>query len=241
MAHGAPDYFGTSPQGLVHRVADLAELAVRLGSPNSFDRRGNVLYLDSFNNGLAGWTIVDPGGTGWLSPVADPTKMGGVAIGCMSSASPDSGGTISRYLSIPIVGNVGLEVSFMLPQGARDMNITVNHWTGARQYGYETRWRQSTGVLSVFNAAGSYQTVATPGDLWTDGTTWYTLKMVVNATTGKYLRLILNSVTYDPSAITAFSVADTSLAHMQIRCYYAVDVAFNRLLVWDDLILTINE
>ena len=56
MAHGAPDWFGTTPQGMVHRVADLAELAARLGSPDVFDRRGNVLFMDSFENGQNNWS-----------------------------------------------------------------------------------------------------------------------------------------------------------------------------------------
>jgi len=241
MAHGAPDYFGTTPQGLVHRVADLAELAARLKSPVTFDRRGNVLYLDSFDNGLAGWTFVGSGGAAAGYALADPTHMGGVAVGIYTQATAGATSTLYRYIPLPVLGRMGVEIAFCLPLNARDVVLGFSVFTGTLQYGYFTRWRQSTGVLAVLNSAFAYQTVATLGALYTDGTTWYVLKLVFDPTTGKYVRLIFCAVQYNVSAITAWSTADATAATCEVQFSAAPNTASSITFPFDDVVVTMNE
>jgi len=67
VAHGAPDWWGTEQTSTVHLVQDVGELAARLGSIVTFDRRGNVIWLTSFEDGLQGTSFgvdhVDSKGT----------------------------------------------------------------------------------------------------------------------------------------------------------------------------------
>ena len=56
MGHGYPDYGTQGPVSTVHSIQDLGELAVRLGSIVTFDRRGNVLWLDGFDSGIGAWS-----------------------------------------------------------------------------------------------------------------------------------------------------------------------------------------
>ena len=63
MARGGPDYGASSARYTIFPVTDLGELAVRLGSPVAYDRQGNVIYTESFENGLAGWDT-DTSGAG---------------------------------------------------------------------------------------------------------------------------------------------------------------------------------
>jgi len=52
MAHGTPDWGVTASKKTIYSLHDMGELAVRLGSIVSFDRRGDVIFSDSFQNGL---------------------------------------------------------------------------------------------------------------------------------------------------------------------------------------------
>jgi len=52
MSHGAKDYSNIANVGNLYRLDDLAELAVRLGSPIDYDRRGQLQWVYSFDDGL---------------------------------------------------------------------------------------------------------------------------------------------------------------------------------------------
>jgi len=56
MAHGQPDYGMYTLANTIYRLTDMGELAARLGSINTYDRRGDVIFLDSFESGLTAWS-----------------------------------------------------------------------------------------------------------------------------------------------------------------------------------------
>ena len=56
--HGAPDYFQYRRDAVTFPLADLAELAAKLGAVRSFDGRGDVAWVDSFESGLIHWAAV---------------------------------------------------------------------------------------------------------------------------------------------------------------------------------------
>ena len=70
MTHGVQDFGASSGQNSTYGLTDLGELAVRLGSPVSFDRRGDVVMMETFEDGLDAW--VTDGLWSWLGrrPVA---------------------------------------------------------------------------------------------------------------------------------------------------------------------------
>ena len=61
MAHGTPDWGVTAGAVTTYQVTDLGELAVRLGSPISHDRRGDVIWWDDFECTLNKWQTVANG------------------------------------------------------------------------------------------------------------------------------------------------------------------------------------
>ncbi|MFH1593720.1 MAG: hypothetical protein ABID09_03365, partial [Candidatus Omnitrophota bacterium] len=61
MAHTNPDYTSKGKLNTITASTDNAELAVRLGSVVTFDRRGNVIFIDDFEGATLFWTT---GGAG---------------------------------------------------------------------------------------------------------------------------------------------------------------------------------
>lgn len=241
MSHGAPDYFGTNSQSFMHRVADLAELAARLGSSVTFDRRGNVLYVDSFDSGLSGWEETHTAGTGWVGPIAEPTHFGGVAIGAEYTPVADAYGLIYRYVALPSMTRYGFEVAFQPALNNRYLEQLFYHYDGVRVHFYGFRWYQQTGELKVMNAAGAWQTVTTIAPLIFFGYPWYIVKLVVDLDTGKYVRGMLNAITYDLSAYSALAVASDTTPVLYLSLKTVNDVADSTMAAWDDVIVTMGE
>jgi hypothetical protein len=241
MAHGAPDWFGRTPQGLVHRVADEAELAVRLGAFDLFDRRGNVLFQDSFENGLEGWVINLSGGVADIYPVMTPVRTGALAVGIYTDALADAASGVRREFGLPLISRMGSEIAFMLDDNTMDVLLWLQVVTSTWWWSYAARWRQNLGVLSVYNDAGAWQTVATPGMLNEATPTWYVIKLVCDPVNGRYTRLILNAVEYDISTIIPWNFASVQPPFCRCWIQASSSIAASREIVIDDFILTMNE
>ena len=54
---GGPDYGVWAPKDTVTALVDLAELAARLQSPYVFDRRGDVVFMDDFEDPPLKWLV----------------------------------------------------------------------------------------------------------------------------------------------------------------------------------------
>ena len=241
MAHGAPDWFGTTPQGMVHRVADLAELAARLGSPDVFDRRGNVLFMDSFENGQNNWSHGALVGVAAVYPVAYPVRTGALAVAIATDAAAGAFTHILSHFALPFISRMGAEVAFVLPANARDMFISLTVDTPGGRWAYTAMWDQPAGQLSVLNAAGAFQVIATIGALYIVDPTWHAIKLVVDPVSGMYVCVLLDGATYAIPAIAAFPTPGVFADRCTVNLSAASDVAGSREFVFDDFILTVNE
>jgi len=241
MAHGTMDYFGTNAQSFMHRVADLAELAVRLGSSDVFDRRGNVLLMDSFDSGMAGWTEAHTSGTGWVAPIIQPTHLGRLAIGCEYSSVVGATGEIARYVAMPQISNYGFEAAFQPAANNRYFEQLFDVYDGTRVYYYGFRWYQQTGELKVLNSLYAWETITTISPLVFSGYPWFVVKLVVDMDTHHYVRAMVNATTYDISAYAPYSATADMSAIIYLSLRTANDVADTTMAAFDDIIVTMNE
>jgi hypothetical protein len=226
---------------MVHRVADLAELAARLGSTNVFDRRGNVLLMDSFESGLGGWIAVPSGGAAAIYPVAAPVCTGALAVAIYTEAVAGALSNIHRWLNLPFVSRMGVEIAFSVPVNARDLRLYFMILTPTRTWYYMTRWRQTTGELSVFVHPGVYQVIATPGALYTAESAWYRLKLVTDPVHQVYQRVLFNAVEYNVSGLPATWMLAVNPLAVGVAVDACSAVAASVEFFIDDFILTINE
>ena len=79
MAGETPDYGRLSAQATVFPVTDLGELAARLGSIVSHDRRGDVIWLDGFEDGLDKWQPTTSG-SGAAVDLGDHETVGSLPL-----------------------------------------------------------------------------------------------------------------------------------------------------------------
>lgn len=209
---GLPDYaaaVGGVPVGPVYTSTDIAELAARLGSPVTFDRRGNVVWFDDFESNINKWSIrfsgngpgdtpLGVGGGAVLS--ADAVYRGSLAAKLTTPDAVGDGVNLDLFLPVATITNLGAEVSFTLDDDVWWYQITIIRRNGTVGLGGAIRYSLPGQVLTYWNSAGGRTDLIAPLDLGVapEGShQWHTLKMVADMTNGKYLRCIIDDQSID--------------------------------------------
>ena len=241
MAHGTPDYGVTAGRATVYQLTDLGELAVRLGSPVSHDRRGDVIWWDDFEWGLNKWEPAFDGTGGSVALSTARSRNG--RSSCLLTAGSDSLLTaeIDRRQALPSIARLGVEFSFanIGNFGYIELRCVARTTTGRNTF--TVRWDDATNVLQYTDSTGGLVTFATGVNLAAVATLFHTLKMVFDVAATEYVRVILDSTQYDLSGIAGEQVVATTTPYLDLRIRLFGDAAQNDQAYIDDVILTQNE
>ena len=114
MAHGTPDFGITAGARTTHQLDDLGEHAVRLGSIDAYDRRGDVYFFDDFEAIRPRYAVSAPDTGAGVGYNPDQAKSGIASL--MLTAGSDGGRVTSVETYTPGVApsRIGLEVSFLV-------------------------------------------------------------------------------------------------------------------------------
>jgi len=245
MAHGHEDFKRRTEIYITADDIDLNELAVRLGSIVNFDRRGNVIFANGFEQSIGAFrpTLVGVGSE--IIQTADYVKNGAYSLRCTVDAS--FGGTVNlaRMQAIPENKRIGIELSFTW-----NPNIRIYDWS---LWYYDGEVLYNPSVYMVPNSITNPMTLLleTPeGDIPLIPITnlkesvyfFHTLKLVADLDTKKYVRIILDDITYDISEYDIWKEDQPDEPH---RLYGTFQINGSTAGVEscciDDFILTDNE
>ena len=129
MARGAPDDSNIKVEGILHGVHELGELAVRLGSPAGWGRSGNLLYADTFKDGL-GKGVVSGTGSGDYGVLENGSwAVDGVALKITGDGNPEA--FYWLVYSLPWYGSerLGGEVSFSIDNEVKALGVSMYAYT----------------------------------------------------------------------------------------------------------------
>ncbi|GAH57763.1 unnamed protein product, partial [marine sediment metagenome] len=127
--HGKPDW-GMQVKSTVYTLDELSELAVRLGSEVFFDRRGDVLLIDNFENGRTMSFWEKDGAGSEVVITADHARSGGYSTKLVGGSTDDLYADISYRLTYPVVSKFGFETHFSIPTQFDRIEFTVWYYTG---------------------------------------------------------------------------------------------------------------
>jgi len=243
---GLPDYsaskpVGQVPVGPVYTSSDTGELAVRLGSPVSFDRRGNVIWVDDFEDNINKWWVY--GGTGGYSFAQSNERARSGAL----SGKLVTGGIDGNWLAVqsgifyPVLSRVGYEISVLLHD---DVETFIHYfWSqgGTHKNWFGLAWEQATRRLSVYDKTLGWTSIDDDIYLWAGGRVFSTLKLVVDLTTLKYVRAIVNREAFDLSAYTAYQTDLVGAPSLEIIAWLVGNPGTTPAVYIDDAIITQNE
>jgi len=241
MPSDFPDWGGQYNDRQFFPLFDQAELAARLGSYVTYDRRGSVVWQYGFGDGIGD---VGPDVTGasalaalsaavWENPPFSCKLQCGTTI--------DGYAAVERRMPVPQPPRVGFQTSVRCSSNVQQVRHFIYHYDGA------TRWYANLRVNLLDHQLELY---ADPGvvyvlsDALPDLNTGYYfahLKLVVDLQTHMCVRAILDADEYDVSAYEMISDADTSAPHVRCRTSNHAVNGTNAVINVDNLIITAAE
>lgn len=258
---GSPDYAAPKPVGQVpvgptYTSTDIAELAARLGSFNTFDRRGNVVWMDDFESGINKWYATTS------PPLGAPHRVTQSAVTARNGAFSAELYTYSGLISpsacnikhsqpYPVLGNMGLEFSFAIQDDT--LGYLYAHFTlyiGTTRLSPALRYDHQNKKFQYLDAALNWIDLATGVYLKNEtemalhyGYTFNTVKLVVDFPNRNYLRAILNDKEYSMDNIPVFQSGIVFEAPYldTVISIVSMDAVQEPKVYIDDVIITQNE
>lgn len=248
MPHGGPDWGTLGPISTIYTIEDMAELAVRLGSIVTFDRRGNVVWLDDFEGGINCWRAGYQGTGAGVASSAESVRNGAFSAKLTPGNAEDDYAWAGHYCPYPVVSKVGFEISFALDDDTPllDPELKATSFThtlrdGSYYHYAELQYLSADRKLQYRDENLAWQDLATNLLLHTYKTLFHTVKLVIDLSTQKYVRAILDNVEYDMSTLSYYYTSGTSAAYWWQGVRAIARKTTNPSVYVDDAILTQNE
>lgn len=241
MARGQPDFGAYQQTKTIVGVSDIGELAGRLGSIDTFDRGGQVVLLDDFEDNINKWDLSLTGAGSAIALSTDTAKNGAKSCKITTGDTIGDDSQMARYLGYPVSSKLGLEVSMAMHSFASPIDITLHTDNGTTWTVGRLRFKPDADTLQYLDSAGDYQDISTNVPVYLMKQAFHTFKLVIDLETGKYVRAKVNQTTFDLSDIALHT--STFLVHNFLGVIITTYArgADNYDTYVDDLIITQNE
>ncbi len=222
-------------------MADLGELAIRLGAISSVDRKGSAIALDDFESPLLKWvTAATSGGSVTLGTTS--VRSGSQAIKLFATNSVGAHATIRKYLFPVGIKPQGIEIHFATQSTASLLYIEVTYYDGTNKH-------EALLYLDFKDRLAGIQQVVGIGTVFATGLVFSSsnhqyepLKLVMDFDNDEYVRVIIGGTEYDLSAYTIPKTADVSSPFIYLQTYIKNKDGVGTVSLWlDDFIYTTNE
>lgn len=241
MVHGAEDYSNVTKREFSYRLDDMAEAVARLGSPLIYDRRGEVIFCDTFKYGLSGWRSL-PSGLGGKSEI-DVSHF----IFDGASAKLTAGSTQLHfsqiYRSFPLFSadSFGAETSFLVSNDVELIGVYLQLYTGTSAYYAYLIYDYRNLRLRIYDHTWSVVVLKTGLDTGKDNYLFSFMKLAVDWEHKKYLRALFNGEEFPLSEHGLYSIASSAVPSIQVILMLSGDAGKNGVCYVDSFILTRNE
>lgn len=236
-----PDYSRYNPGSVRASLQDYGELAVRLGSPVYYDRRGEVIYYDTFSKGIGSWTAV-LGGAGSsvkLTPLS--VSNSGYAATLIPGTTLTKSALMFTSLGIQNATRYGYEASLVIPASFVDVYMYLYVLLNGTLTIVIVRFTLSGGKISLYNSLGLYTDIVSGLDFGSIVQSPYMLKVVCDIDNGLYVRLLFGSVEYDVSGVTLNQAVSSDYPYIKLAHSIIGDGVNPGNLIVSQAILTANE
>lgn len=218
----------------------LSELAIRLGSPKRYDRGGEVLWMDSFWYGTQAWEIFTSTNSRY-SIVTYPARTGGFSL--RLTTEPAAGGyvTIQHYEPYLAATRFGAEISWTYTDLVSmytwtfTIGLLDGTWQAAVKYDPVLRY------LYYRNAAGNYVVLSYGFRVLEASSFFNTIKIVVDAATKKWVKLMLNNSVFDLSTESLYQTTPATFPAVAFLMHLDSREGYWGTVHVDDAIITQNE
>lgn len=218
-----PDWSKYLPGSERHSLQDMSELAARLWSPCVYDRRGEVVWMNNFADGLSEWRLFEGGDGDAVTLSADYPNRGHYCAYLVTTTAALRAAGIYAYVYPPIRNKWGLEVGFSIGQAFDLFTIDMGYHDGTYAYRGYAYIDGENDLLKLYDEEGDPQTIADIEVLHSAYGLYHVLKLVIDTEEGTYERILLDSEEYDVSEYSLYPTESTAAPCNGIRIVFAGD------------------
>ena len=219
----------------------MAELATRLGSVATFDKRGDVIWMDDFESGVERWKYEEDVAGGSLVWSPYRAKSGAFSAALTPPPQQYKQAYMSHYFNISVLSKMGFEFSWV--------NTSHPYWLGLKISLYDRTYLHQPEILCYPGEAhidyrdenSNMQYLTTNFTFRDHPWVFHTIKLVLDFTTKKYLRLIADDTEFDMSTFQYPLEASSYAPHGWMTIFVASYNATPPTYYIDSAIITTNE
>lgn len=236
-----PDFAEYAPKGFLYRNIDPTELAVRLGSVNTFNRSGDVIFQDGFESGLAAFYDIAPGVDADTDITPITARNGGFSALMVSGLLAEGVTFIGKFLAYPFLTKAGFEVSFSYPSTGIQIYIALIIYTGTERLLGLLVIEPASERIRYYNGDVTWPTLVSNVDPAV-GAQWFnTIKLVIDFESRMFDKLFINKDVHDISSYALYVNNSDAAPLLDTEVYIKPTTNVNRTVYIDDWIVTINE
>jgi len=243
MARGAPDYglYAVKIAPIVG-LADLGEAVVRLGAISTWDRRGYVVYQDSFEEPNLLWKV-EKTGTGWKPYLSSFTAwMGSQCAYLNAPYSASSKSTMSSWMPLLKEGRLGFEFWLQFEAWTPayfHFQVYIDDGVNTAYLALKTDF--IAGTLQIRTDAG--WVIAVTDIMFTlDKHFFVPIKVVIDTTTDKYVRLMVANREFDLSTHSLLDMGVSTDHYINVIVEVVASGALaDQFAYFDNFIMTQDE
>jgi len=238
MVHTLPDYTSKWKTRKVSAIADNAELAARM---NTYDRRGNTIWMDDFEGATLKWAKTLSGAGAAATINAEHPYRGSQHLKLVGGSTANWRAQVIKYFSYLHVNNIGVEVAFTADANVLYFILELLSFDGT-DYTEVQLWVDPTNdELSYLNSAGVTTVFDATIDFLESTRDYHILKVVMDPINNRYIRGFFDNTEYDMSAYPARHENSGIAPSLQVGLYVYSNGATNAVVNCDSFILTQNE
>lgn len=241
MPRGQRDYGPYAVKDVTASISDMGEVAARLGSIVTYDKRGDVVDFDNFEGPVRRWGGTAPAAATYARLDSASVRSGAQAVRLHTSNILNDEADIQKLQGVLVSQRLGHEISFSFLQQNTNFMVWILLYGDPTRYQGEVRFDNLTGVLSILTAPGVYTQVATPGIAPWNMFSFQTIKLVVDFATKKYVRLLFGNMEYDLSAYGLEAFGAAQAPQIQLGAWIENRAALGGDVWLDDSIFTQAE
>lgn len=241
MAHGHKDYAEGGETKIIHAVTDLGELAVRLGSPDVFQRSGNVIFIDSFENGLTPYFTTLNGTGAKIDHMGDRSFHGGESIRLTGGSDGGRRAELNKRFHVVELNKMGIEITFSMDSSVYYVAIYLNHRDGVNIHTYGLFANMDAGKFQYYDDTGNRVNLDTFDWGNDDLDHWHTMKLICDLENNNYVQAFYNEKVFLLPDIKSKATLSADVPRIDTSILVISDDGENGIAYLDSFILTINE
>ncbi len=216
MARGLPDDANVLGYGNVYRSDDVTELAARLGSPLTYERRGNVLHSETFALGAATWTVERDGNPETSILSADYNIVGGAALLLANTSGSPELLVATRSLPLFSDARYGLFVMASMGTGTVAFQVAVVHYDGTHKWTYIVKLSSTLETLLYGIEGGSDVELTDVLDFFSGEANFHALALIVDTADNAWRQVTMDGTLYDLTGITPYKANSGTAPRMDL-------------------------